>query len=948
MKQPFEPFQNQPGIEEPWHLRKDFKALLSIMTDISSELDLDVLLRKIIHHAVSLCDAGSGIIFLVDHEGSVVKRYSYNLPESLTTVPIPPGKGVFYEAITTRKTVIVNNYQAYENKIDAFERFGIKAVLATPVFSKQQVIGSIWVYTTSPERSFTAYHARLLEAVAAQAAVAIENARLYDLQRKHQRETEEALNTARILLDASSMIGSSLSVNQIMQKLSDMAANVTGGKRNLVLLYNPRDTMLDVVAGHENSVSTSTRYPCEAFGPELCSVFKPITDVTSESEIPVITKASQQTKERLGFSRALIIPLSVGNHAIGSIIIDEPDDSELTGHEIELISALARQAAVAADNARLISTLRRSSAELRERSKDLQTLLEVTLDITAGLNLNDLMYRIAENASEITGADVAAVGLIDERTGSLTYPFVYNLPEVLTTIQIQTGFGMTGIVIASGKPLVVDDYQQLNQKLEVFAEAGLRATAMVPLWFRHRVMGTLWVSSKDPDKRFNERDVTILGGLGRHAALALENARLYESLRESEEEAQSRARELSILNNLSNALSQTLELDILLNTAIDSLTELLDADGAAIFMLDEARQELVMVTDKGLSQPFVDKSRRIPVGERLPGIVAKEQKPVIIENLAEHPGFEASFVYDRFFSLVGAPIKSKNKVIGVLAFGSRRPGEFTQTDATLLEAIGNELGVAIENSRLYETQRHISESLQRSMLPSRIPKIDKMDVGTRYLSATEEALVGGDFYDIFNTGGKYAMVIGDVSGKGIEAASSTSMIKYVLQSYLYENPSPAYALTEANKVVRRQIEPGVFITVFCAVYDPATGSVTFTNAGHPYPCLLNHANKTCSALTTNDPAVAIIDDYSYSEGVITMHPGDIFTAFTDGVLETRSEAGFFGEERLQNVLLESVDQPAQGIADHIIDACFQFSHGHLTDDIAIVVVKELVDNTSCQ
>lgn len=752
---------------EPWHLRKDFRALLEVMVDISSILDLDKLLLEVAHHATDLSDGDAGMITLIDETGAFTKRYPYKLPDTVAKTKIPSNKGIFHEAIVKRASIIVNDYISYQEKTSGLVLAGVKSVLATPIMRKGKAIGVISIFNLSPGKYFTEYHARMLEMVTAQAAIAIDNAKLFE---KIERSTEE----------------------------------------------------------------------------------------------------------------------------------------------------------------------------LEEGNKRLRTLLDVNLDIAAGLRLNELMQKIAINAVDLTSADVSAVGLVDKEKEVVTYPFIYNLPEIISKIDVPFESGMTGVVISQKRPLIVDDYQVFPQKIRIFAQAGLRSTAMIPLLSRDKIMGILWVSSINKEKKFSDSDVAILEGLARQASIALENVRLYESARTSAEELAHRAKELSVLNNLSNVLARTLELKTMLNAAVDSVMELFEADGAAIYLLDEKRQILNLAVIRGVTEEFIKKSMEIQPGSRLPGVITETGKPMIIENLADHPGLEIDVVNKAFVSMVGAPILAKGKVIGAFSLGSHKFGKFSQRDATLLESIGNELGVATENSRLYEAQRSISESLQRSMLPAYIPSIPHMEIGVKYSSATEEAIVGGDFYDIFDVDGKYAMVIGDVSGKGIEAASTTSMIKYVLRSYFYQIPSPAFALTQANKFVIREEEQAPFITVFCAVYDPETSTLTFSNAGHPFPCRLDQITKTCTILTTGNPAIGIIENYTYDEDTIVMNPGNFLVAYTDGVIEARSDGEFFGDERLVATLLEHINESPQKIADSIINATLEFSHGRLADDIALLVVRRVI------
>gem|GEM_PF-2029149 len=933
----------QPHTDTSPGFGEKMSSLVSIMVDISSELELDELFKKIVHHATHLCEGDGGLIALVAEDGSVTKRYAYNVPDAVMVEKIPRGRGTLYEVLRERRTIIVDDYATYPMKIEAFAAQGIKSVLATPIMRKNRLTGVIEIFSMTNKGRIKRYGANLLETVAAQAAVALENASLYDTQRQHEEELAETLRIANILIEAANVIGSTLDTEQVLKRFSDLVAEITKLKRNVIFLYDPVENTHEVIAEHNGGVAVGAGFTVADFGAEFFEIYRSGLTTVLDYEDPGLSPAAKRTMDGFNAKTGLFVPLTIGDRVIGSIGIDNPGQShKFTDREIELASGLAKQAAVAIENARLFERVKNTSSELEERGKDLQTLLDVTLDITGGLKLEELMYKIAKNATELIGADVGAVGLFDKKRGVVTYPFVYNLPEVLTKVDVPLTSSMTGLVIEESEPLIIDDYQQLKERVPVFAEAGLRAIAMVPLTYRGEITGTLWVSSRRPEKHFDEHDISILDGIALHAAIALENSRLYESVRQSEEAAKRRTRELSILNDLSNVLSQTLDLDTMLKAAIDSMMELLEADGAAIYILDEEKNSLRLGAHKGLSENFVANSRIIPVGERLPGRVVETGHSLIIENLADSADFEATVVNEAFASLIGAPIKSKGKTIGSFPLGSRHPGKFSKGDATLLESIGNELGVAMENSRLYAAQLNIAESLQRSMLPAFIPSIPGAEIGVMYSSATEEAKVGGDFYDIFDIDGRFALIIGDVSGKGIAAAAYTSMVKYALRAYLYQDPSPAHAISQVNGFVRRQVDHAVFITAFCAIYEPETGVLAYVNAGHPYPCLLDNTAEKCTFLTTNDPAIGIIADYAYREKSIQVRLGNLLVAYTDGVLEARADSEFFGEGRLEETLLETIGKHAQETANSIIDACLAFSRGRLTDDIALLVMKRTI------
>lgn len=936
---PHEPRRRRTSIAEPWHLKKDLSALLSVMLDISSELDLDELLDKVMAHATNLCDAKAGMIVLIDKSGNVVRRYQYRVPNGVAEAEIPRNKGAIYKAIDKRKSVIVNDYQSFPERIEEFAQAGIRATLTTPIIRKGDVAGVMEVFNLSPGKHFTRYHAGLLEAVSAQTSVALENAMLYRIQKKTQQAISEALRTENILLEASSVIGSTLDLSTVLKRLSELVAEITGLKRNVIFLYDPRSNTHEVAAEHNGGIEVGTRYTPDEFGAEFFDMYKTEKESVINRDDPNLSTKARETMDRLNAKRGLFVPIAVGGNVIGSIGMDNPGEKhDFEKREIELASGLAKQAAVAIENARLYESLKESSGELQRRSKDLRALLSVALDITQGLRLDELMYKIARNATELTGADAGAVGLFDEGRGVVTYPFIYNLPEVIAKVDVPLKGSMTGVVVAQKKPMVIEDYQAFPQRLAVFAEAGLRAMAMVPLLLRGRIIGTIWISSTKPDKRFANRDVTILEGIGRQAAIALENARLFE-------DAQRKTDSLAKLFDISQTISTGLELDEVFKRAVSTIKNAFDASAVWLTTYDE-ESDLVKIAE--YEGPHREEIIGRVTGRQysgLDGYAIAQKRPQIATDIIADPRVidksEALKIGAR--SIISIPITIKDKSIGSIGIGTRIPAQSPKAKAQLefLETIATTVAIATENARLYEAQRNISTSLQRSMLPPYVPSIRGMEIGVRYSSATEEAEVGGDFYDIYNINGKYAMIIGDVSGKGIEAASSTSMMKYILRSYLYQNPSPAYAITEANKFINRQEERAVFITVFCSVYDPETGTLIFVNAGHPYPCLLNQIQKTCTVLTTFDPAIGIFNAYDFTESTVTMNSGNLLVSYTDGVIEARSDGEFFGEERLVDTLLKVLNSPAQQIADSIIDSTLKFSHGRLNDDIALLVMRRI-------
>jgi serine phosphatase RsbU (regulator of sigma subunit) len=212
-----------------------------------------------------------------------------------------------------------------------------------------------------------------------------------------------------------------------------------------------------------------------------------------------------------------------------------------------------------------------------------------------------------------------------------------------------------------------------------------------------------------------------------------------------------------------------------------------------------------------------------------------------------------------------------------------------------------------------------------------------MEYGYLYRSATEIAKVGGDFFDIFELEhNKVGIMIGDVSGKGLRAATITSLVKNTIRAYAYEEESPAAILARTNNAVKKSTPPSYFVTLFFGIFDLKTGGIVYCSAGHP-PALLKKRDGV-ELLSKNSPILGAFLDMKYLEGISTVGPGDVLVLYTDGITEARHGREFFGEDRLvaflNNLKKISVKDTVQAIYDEVI----RFTGGELFDDAVLLSV----------
>jgi serine phosphatase RsbU (regulator of sigma subunit) len=228
--------------------------------------------------------------------------------------------------------------------------------------------------------------------------------------------------------------------------------------------------------------------------------------------------------------------------------------------------------------------------------------------------------------------------------------------------------------------------------------------------------------------------------------------------------------------------------------------------------------------------------------------------------------------------------------------------------------------------------------MQRSLLPRGHPDVPGLDVGEVYESSARVAL-GGDVYDFLQlSDGRLAVVLGDVTGHGVEATADMAMAKFVFRSLAREHPEPGDFLSCANDVVVDEIAPGKFITMTYVTVDGATGAVACASAGHPAPRVVL-PDGAVHGLDAHGLILGIDSDQDYDEVRDELPTGGSLVLYTDGVIESRRDGELYGTERLDALLAEHWALPPREIARRVAEDARAWSGGELTDDLAVVVIR---------
>ncbi len=467
----------------------------------------------------------------------------------------------------------------------------------------------------------------------------------------------------------------------------------------------------------------------------------------------------------------------------------------------------------------------------------------------------------------------------------------------------------------------------------------------VPLHVREEPIGLL--VAYPGARTVGESDSALLEALAVQLAVAVQNARLHERAKQLGEtlagalaaERQS-TRQLAALYEISRSFTQSPSLEKTLDAMTATIVEVLDVDAAVIRVPDERGDEFVpravYVTESRLTEAVRTILQRPQPYPR------RTLEPVVLDIATARRlgGAHALLVpfLEKGSTAALLPIASQSELLAQLTIVSLDPatpiGEETLATA---RSISQQAALALDNARLYDQQKQFAETMQQSLLPRERPVLSSLDVGTVYESAAQMA-VGGDVFDFIELpDGRLAVVLGDVMGHGIDATADMAMAKFVFRSLGREHVDPSVFLERANEVVVGEIAVGKFITMVSVVVDPR-GEVLCASAGHPEPRLVLPGGRV-EPLRCGGLALGIEAPQTYEQVRAELPPGAAVVIFTDGVVEARQGSDLFGIERLDAVLAEWHDRPAQEIAEAAISACRLHAGGNLTDDCAIVVIR---------
>ena len=410
-----------------------------------------------------------------------------------------------------------------------------------------------------------------------------------------------------------------------------------------------------------------------------------------------------------------------------------------------------------------------------------------------------------------------------------------------------------------------------------------------------------------------------------------------------------------IIDKVGNAITSLMDLEQILNRLTQTFVNDMFISTTSVMLLNPDGTVYQESSADGESQQKAQKTV-IKRDEPIIEIIEKRKKELTKIDVLEDPKLRqvsksCDVVFEKLNAILMVPLIYKEKVTGLFFLGEKKSGKsYNRSDLEVFHAVANQGAVAIENARLFqeslekqrmEEELNIGHELQKSVLPSTFPAFPEHKEFDLYAMMVPAREVSGDFYDFFFIDDEHlAVIIGDVSGKGVPAALFMMVSRTIFRSIAKQRKSPSQVLAEANDLLCEGNQTGMFITACIAYYHLPTGLLTYSNGGHNPP-LLFYQNKVCRELTSkHGPALGAWPGLSYKENDETLELGQILVMYTDGVTEAASPYHeMFGMNRFINLVHSCNDLNLTQMLDQIDKSLKEFQNGYQFDDITLLALK---------
>ena len=582
----------------------------------------------------------------------------------------------------------------------------------------------------------------------------------------------------------------------------------------------------------------------------------------------------------------------------------------------------------------------------------LRLLADATRILEGELDSHATLQRLAERiVPEL--ADWCAIHVVE---GAIAVPIAVAHPDpakVALARRLQEDYppdpadpqGLYG-VIRSGKPAFYPEIPEAMlvasardpEHLEVIRSLAIRSAIVAPMTARGRTFGAMTLIAAETAWRYDEDDVTFVMQLAARAASIVDAVAAYEM----ERDALVRER---VLQRFSDALTRAVTVQEVLDVIVRDAIAMVGADRSLIAMLDPEGDLLTIAAQWGYDATLTDRWHRFPVGSALPlSDAVRTARTIVVEDRAardaRYPALAEEPMDDR--TLVCLPLRAEGEGFGGISISFPQVRAVDDAQLASLETIASHAAQALRRAVLFEERDRTARALQSALLPGDLPRVEGMRLAAGYWPTGRPGGVGGDFYDVLQTGTSVVAVVGDVCGRGPEAAAITGVVRTTIRALSREGvglPGMFDAVNEALLAEAQRV-PGTFVTVCAVALGPADGSgdrtIEVVCAGHPHPVIVGGSEPT--PIGISNLALGIESGAAMRAEVATLRAGEGIVLYTDGLAErTRRHVPIEEDPALRDALARTCVDGPDTLVGAIESALTHTPKGH-RDDVAILVL----------
>jgi len=934
---------------EQWRIGQ-LSLVRQVSAQIANVMDIDELAKRVTkliqatfhYYYVALFTVDTGLDILRFRSGARAPRKGRK--KATPKMEIKLGQGLIGNVAKNGEEMVCPDVEA-----EPLYRFlsGLpetKSEIVLPLKIEDRILGILDVQSDR----LNAFHPNdllVLRALADNIAIAIEGARLYSaLQRR--------ANQLDVVAEVSKKATSTLSLSKLMADVALLITERFGYSHVHLFTVHQNRRRINYEAGSgKRAEALGENYSLHLDDPEGL-----IPWVARNKQSVLANDVSKEPRYRLSplppenTKAELVVPLVFDGKIMGVLDVQNDHIDAFSDVDLLLFEALGGNVAAAIYNADLYR-----SEQWRRQVAD--SLREVAGLLSDNVNVEQVLDAVLTELERTLPSEISTLWLLRDE-GDLYLAAVHGIEKsVLEDIRRSSADASISLASALLSPEPV-----IRKEEDVMGPVGLAAgfkpsysSVAAPLHIGDQPIGVLTLSHHTSGRYGHEAQM-ITSTFANYAAVAIENARLYDSTQEQ-------AYASAALLQVAQAVASMAELDEILDAIIRIMPILVGVERCAIYIWDETVQQYSSSQAYGLSDEdeFLVWQDIYSPGEfpLLDGV--RSANMMLLRLFTETccwldisppwgDGFDEYLNRDDDL-LMAVPLTIKENLFGVLlaeeAPGGRR---FRSRRLEIISGIAQQAALAIQNNRLQEEmvvrerlehEVQVAREIQKTFIPDRLPEPSGWELAGRWHTARQ---VGGDFYDVFELPDQHlGLFIADVADKGIPAALFMALTRTLVRAAILDTPSPARALSRVNDLLIPDTDQGMFVTAFYGVLSLNTGSFTYANAGHNPPFWLHKKTNQIVRLTRTGMAMGVLEGTKMEQREIQLLKKDSLLLYTDGLTEAFSPDGdLFGEDRLKAALLRPEDIGVQDMLNTIENELDIFvSTLPPADDLTMLAIRRL-------